>query len=412
MSSAFPVINTSFTGPADFTRTSTPISSEPAPLVTFTSFRTETIYPTWIYTISVPGPGSSSTTTTVLDISPPTLSSNPATVAPTTAQLSVTEPDTEILSPASTISIVSEPPTPTLSPPTSALSSPMQEQPISATSETSRLPPWHFDDSSSMWILPIPLTSSGGSLPLPLYTSPERTISSTSTSASSSTASTNSIGGATDASTSGKGAQAESASSPTTSKTGMIVGSILGGSALAIFTLLACALFLRRRRRKKKTDRLGIRQKLLRGDSTTSSISYHRYSSSPSVPENVKSRSPQLPVIPLQQHSSNPDLSLDSMYLRGERTAQNPFADPASALDVEITAPSRTASFYSSSTLNCERESTDVHAGPRASMGYLHTAVMRDSRHSDPFDLDLEPPPSAHHRPRVPPVPTPWGVRF
>jgi hypothetical protein len=98
------------------------------------------------------------------------------------------------------------------------------------------------------------------------------------------------------------------------------------------------------------------------------------------------------------------------MYLRSERPAQDPFADPTSVID--IAAPSRTASFYSSSTWDCEREGADGFAAPRASMGYLSTPMMRDSMRSDPFDLDLEPPPSAHHRPPVPPLPTPWGVRF
>ncbi|KAJ5143165.1 uncharacterized protein N7515_001952 [Penicillium bovifimosum] len=413
MSSAFPVINTSFAGP-DSTRTwTTSLSSGPVPLVTLTSIQTETIYPTWVFTISDQGPGSSSTTTTVLVISWPTLSPNPATTALTTAQQSITEQDTVISSLASTIPTVSEPPTPTLSPPTTALSSPMEEQPISATSET-RLPPWHPDASNSMWILPFPPTSSSISLSSPLSTLPETTASSTSTSTSSSTASTNessiypSTGVVTDKSTSSNLAKTES-SSPTSSKIGTIVGSILGGSALTIFTLLACALFLRRRRRKKTTERLGIRQKLLRGDSMTSSIGYHRYSPSPSIPDNISSKSQRIPVIPLQQQPSNPDLSLDGMYLRGERTAQDPFADPSV---LAIAAPSRAASFYSSSTRDCERESADVLAGPRASMGYLHTSVMRDSMRSDPFDLDLEPPPSAHHRPPVPPLSTPWGVRF
>ncbi|KAJ5509063.1 hypothetical protein N7527_011206 [Penicillium freii] len=122
---------------------------------------------------------------------------------------------------------------------------------------------------------------------------------------------------------------------------------------------------MRRQRRKTATERLDIRQELLRGDSTSSSISHHRYHSYPPIPANIGPRSPILPFIPLQQQQpSNPDLSLDSMYLRGE-TAQNPFADPPSAV-IEISAPSRSVSIYSTSSRgagiggqrywDCERE--------------------------------------------------------
>lgn len=153
----------------------------------------------------------------------------------------------------------------------------------------------------------------------------------------------------------------------------------------------------------------------------TSSIGYYRYPSYPSIPGNISPRSPKLPVIPLQQQPSNPDLSLDSMYLRGERAAQDPFADPPSAV-IEISAPSRSASVYSTSSwrsghgfpgyMDCEREGADALAVPHASSSYLDTPMMRDSMRSDPFDLDLDPPPTAYHPPPVPPLPTPWGVKF
>ncbi|KAJ5400360.1 hypothetical protein N7465_010849 [Penicillium sp. CMV-2018d] len=175
---------------------------------------------------------------------------------------------------------------------------------------------------------------------------------------------------------------------------------------------------MRRRRRRTATERLGIRQEILRGDSTSSSISHHRYHSYPPIPANIGPRSPILPFIPLQQQQpSNPDLSLDSMYLRGE-TAQDPFADPPSAV-IEISAPSRSVSIYSTSSRgagiggqrywDCEREGSDSLAVPH---GYLDTPVMRDSMRSDPFDLDLEPPPNAHHRSSIPAIPSTWGVKF
>ncbi|KAF4760905.1 hypothetical protein HAV15_007477 [Penicillium sp. str.  len=246
-------------------------------------------------------------------------------------------------------------------------------------------------------------------------------MSSFSTSASSSTTPSNkpSISPSIGTSTSASSSETARAENSTPSKVGTIVGSIIGGSAITIFALLACALYMRRRRRKTATERLGIRQELLRGDSTSSSISHHhRYHSYPSIPANIGPRPPILPFIPLQQQQpSNPDLSLDSMYLRGE-TAQDPFADPPSAV-IEISAPSRSVSIYSTSSRDtrlgrqgysdCEREGSDYLAVPH---GYLDTPVMRDSMRSDPFDLDLEPPPNAHHRSSIPPIPSTWGVKF
>lgn len=91
--------------------------------------------------------------------------------------------------------------------------------------------------------------------------------------------------------------------------------------------------------------------------------------------------------------------------------------DPPSAI-IEISAPSRSVSIYSTSSRgarggqgywDCEREGSDSLAVPH---GYLDTPVMRDSMRSDPFDLDLEPPPNAHHRSSIPPIPSTWGVKF
>lgn len=192
-----------------------------------------------------------------------------------------------------------------------------------------------------------------------------------------------------------------------------------------IFALLACALYMRRQRRKIATAPLDIRQELLRGDSTSSSTSHHhhhRYHSYPSIPANIGPRSPVLPVIPLQQQPSNPDLSLDTMYLRGETRAHDPFVDPPSTV-IEISAPSRSVSIYSTSSRgvglggqgywDSEREAAGAGAGSLAvPHAYLDTPVMRDSMRSDPFDLDLEPPPNAHHRSSVPPIPSTWGVKF
>jgi hypothetical protein len=106
------------------------------------------------------------------------------------------------------------------------------------------------------------------------------------------------------------------------------------------------------------------------------------------------------------------------MYLRGETRAQDPFADPRSAV-IDISAPSRSVSLYSTSSLgagvgaqgywDCEREGANALAVPN---GYSDTPVMRDSMRSDPFDLDLEPPPNAHHRSSVPSISSTWGVKF
>ncbi|KAJ6124790.1 hypothetical protein N7471_012107 [Penicillium samsonianum] len=429
MLSAFSAIDTPSAPLNNFIQAwSTQLSSEPSNLVTITSIETETVYPTWVYTISGSGPDSS-TATTVLGLLS-ALNPTPVTVTLTTTTLSTTEQDTIISTTSSAATVISEPPTSTLIPTTSVLSSSMGDFSISATSESSDHHSWHSDASSSIWTLPIPLTSSSISLSSSLPVLPETatssvsSISSVSTSASSSTTPTNtptispSIGTITSASSS-ETAQAGN-SSPTSSKIGTIVGSIIGGSAITIFALLAYALYMRRRRRKIATERLDIRQKLLRGDSTSSSISYHhhRYHSYPSIPANIGPRSPILPFIPLQQHPSNPDLSLDSMYLRGETTAQDPFVDPPSAV-IEISAPSRSVSLYSTSSRgaelggqgywDCEREGANALAVPH---GYLDMPMIRDSMRSDPFDLDLEPPPNAHHRSSVPPISATWGVKF
>ncbi|KAJ5696295.1 hypothetical protein N7536_006707 [Penicillium majusculum] len=418
MSSAFSAIDTPSIPLNNFIRAwPTDSPSKPLNLVTLTSIQTETVYPTWVYTISGSGPDSS-TTTTALDSS--TLNPTTVAVALTTTELSTTKQNTIISTVSSTATIITESSTSTLIPTTSVLSSSMGGFPISATSESSDYP-------SSMWIPPVPLTSSSISLSssLPVLpgtaTSSVSSMSSFSTSASSSTTPSNkpSISPSIGTSTSASSSETARAENSTPSKVGTIVGSIIGGSAITIFALLACALYMRRRRRKTATERLGIRQELLRGDSTSSSISHHhRYHSYPSIPANIGPRPPILPFIPLQQQQpSNPDLSLDSMYLRGE-TAQDPFADPPSAV-IEISAPSRSVSIYSTSSRDtrlgrqgysdCEREGSDYLAVPH---GYLDTPVMRDSMRSDPFDLDLEPPPNAHHRSSIPPIPSTWGVKF
>ncbi|KAJ5964695.1 uncharacterized protein N7479_004571 [Penicillium vulpinum] len=424
MSSAFSAIATPSAPLNNLVRTwSTQLSSESSNLVTITSIETETVYPTWVYTIS--GPGPSSSTATVLDYLTSTLSPTPVTVTLTTTKLSTTKLDATISTASSTTPVISEPPVSTPIP-TSVLSSSMVDFPISATSESSDHS-WQSDTSSSMWIS---LTSSiiyhSSSLPVLPETviSSITSMSSYSTSPSSSAAPTNTpsilpfIGTATSAS-SAETAQADNSSPTSTSKTGTIVGSVIGGSAIMIFALLACALYMRRRRRKITTERLGIRQKLIRGDSASSSVSHHhhhnRHNSFPSIPSNIGPRSPVLPIIPLQQQPSDPNLSLDSMYLRGERAPQGSFADPI----IEISAPSRSVSIYSTSSRgagvgvqgywDCERDGMDALAVPHV---YSDTPVMRDSMRSDPFDLDLEPPPNAHHRSSVPPVPTVWGDNF
>ncbi|KXG54688.1 uncharacterized protein PGRI_078320 [Penicillium griseofulvum] len=408
MSSAF----SADTPALNFIQTSTHLSSEPFDLVTVTSIETETIYPTWIYTISGSGPDSS----TVVDLS--TLNPTLVTVTLTT-KLSTTKQDTTIST--SSAPVTSKPPILTL---ITTSPSPIGDLPISATSESFD-PSWHSDAPGSTWTPPVSLTSSSisSSSVLVFPGTATSSMSSISTSASSSNAPSDTptvspfVGTATSA-TSSETAQ-DKHPSPTSSKTGTIVGSIIGGSAITIFALLACALYIRRRRRKIATELLGIRQKLIRTGSASSSISYHhRYHSYPSIPGNIGLRSPILPVIPLQQQPSNPDLSLDSMYLRGERTAQGPFTTPSTI--IEISAPSRSVSLYSTSSRgvgrggqgywDCERDGVDALAIPD---GYSDTPMMRDSMRSDPFDLDLEPPPNAHHRrSSAPSIPTTWGVKF
>ncbi|CAP91556.1 hypothetical protein EN45_028870 [Penicillium chrysogenum] len=424
MPSTFSAIDTPST-PLNFIGTWSTGSSN---LVTVTSIETETIYPTWIYTISGSGPDSS-TTTTVLNLSSSTLNPTQVTVTQTT-KLSTTEQETIISSSSSTSTVISESPMSPVILTTSVLSGQMGDLPFSATAKSSDHS-WYSDAPSSIWTLPIPLIpSTSASVPLssslPVLpetaTSSVSHMSSISTPASSIIAATEtptispSIGTVTSESSS-EPSQADNPS-PTSSKIGMIVGSIIGGSAVTIFALLACALYMRRRRRKNAAERQGIRQKLIRGDSTSSSISHHRHHSYPSIPGNISLRSPILPFIPLQQQPSNPDLSLDSMYLRGETRAQDPFADPPSTV-IEISAPTRSASLYSTSSLgagvgargywDCEREGANALAVPNE---YSDTPVMRDSMRSDPFDLDLEPPPSAHHRSSVPSISSTWGVKF
>ncbi|KAJ5170712.1 uncharacterized protein N7500_003495 [Penicillium coprophilum] len=422
MSSALSAIDTSPAPLNSIQAWSTPISSGPFNLVTITSVETETIYPTWIYTIS--GSGPDPRVTTVLDFLSSTLSPTPVIL--TTTQLSTTKQDTIVSTSSSTAIVISDPPVSTLVP-TSVLSSPMGDSPTSTTSDDL----WYSDAPSSTWTPPIPLTSSSIFLSSSLPVLPETTTSFSSSMSSSSTPASLSIIPSTTPSippfigTATSAASSETAdadhSTPPSSKTGTIVGSVIGGSAITIFALLACVLCFRRRRRKIVKEHLGIRQKLIRGDSTSSSISHHhhsRYHSYPSIPSNIGLRSPTLPVIPLQQQPSNQDLSLDSMYLRGE-TTRDPFADPPSAV-IEISAPSRSVSLYSTSSRgagrggqgywDCERDGADTLAVPHQ---YLDTPMMRDSMRSDPFDLDLEPPPNAHHRrSSVPSIPTTWGLKF
>ncbi|KAJ5788157.1 hypothetical protein N7457_003147 [Penicillium paradoxum] len=427
MSSAFTAIGTPSAGLASITRTwTTHLPSEPPNLVTLTSIQTETVHPTWIYTISDSERGPSSTATTVLDLVSPTLNPAPVTVTLTTTGLSTTNPDIVLPTAISISSTVSESATFTSSLTTIVSSSAMKDLPIPTTSELSEHLAWNSDAPSSIWISQTSLTSPSTppSLPLPVF--PEATTSSVSSVSASTISSTGSsttpsispVTGVVTSASASDTAQADQSHPKSTSKTGTIVGSVIGASAFTIFALLAFALFIRRRRRKLTTERPDTRQKLLRADSMTSSIGHCRYHSYPSMPGNISPRSPKLPVIPLQP--SNPDLSLDSMYLRGERTTQDSFANPPSAV-IEISAPSRSVSIYSSSSWgnghgypswDCEREGADSLAVPRLSPGYLDTPMMRDSMRSDPFDLDLEPPPNAHHRPSAPPLPTPWGVKF
>ncbi|KAJ5791335.1 uncharacterized protein N7518_008346 [Penicillium psychrosexuale] len=421
MSSASSAIDIPSVPLNNFTQTWSPrLSSGPLNLVTVTSIETQTVHPTWVYTISESGTDSS-TAASVLDFLSLTLDLTPVTVTLATTTQWTIKQDITITAPD-----ISEPPISTLIPTTSVLPSQMG---VSATSESSDHHSWHSDAPSSVWIPPVPLTSSSISLSssLPILsetaTSSVSSTGSISTLASSSTAPSNShsippsIGTATVADSS-ETSQADNFSSAS-SKIGTIVGSIIGGSAIMIFALLACALYMRHRRRRITTERLGLRQKLIRGDSTSSSISHHhrRYHSYPSIPSNIGPRSPLLLVIPLQQQPSNPDLSLDSMYLRGE-TAQDAFTNPPSAI-IEISAPSRSVSLYSTSSRDaglgeqghwdCERAGTDSLAVPH---GYLDASMMRDSMRSDPFDLDLEPPPNAHHRSSVPSIPTTWAVKL
>jgi hypothetical protein len=131
--------------------------------------------------------------------------------------------------------------------------------------------------------------------------------------------------------------------------------------------------------------------------------------STPVLPRNM-TNSPTLPTLStlprpnynnihsLPPAFSDPDLSLDSMYLRRERAIQDPGIQPPSPVEIS----SRMASFYSTSSWDGGvglQEYWDLERGELS---------KHDSMRSNPFDL--EPPPSVH-RSSVP-LPTPWGMKF
>ncbi|KAJ5117117.1 hypothetical protein N7448_004066 [Penicillium atrosanguineum] len=239
--------------------------------------------------------------------------------------------------------------------------------------------------------------------------------------------------------------------------TGVIVGSVIGGTAAVALGLLACILFFCRKRARSQR-RQASRQGLLRTSESMSSIEgCHRRRSSQPSPAPPSSGMTSAPIFHQRRFSnpldnrpsppfglSYPNLSHGRAYSYGETPNSphvDPFADPedkpiSRALGrplspiIEISPPTRTASIYSRSSLEAGLKVAESHdssgfspyncTGPTPSTLTLETLGSGSRclntpksayRRSDPFDL--EPPPntlqwhlpSAHY-------PNRWGDRF
>ncbi|KAJ5348429.1 hypothetical protein MYU51_018639 [Penicillium brevicompactum] len=344
---------------------------DPYTMVTVTAVQTETVRPTWVFTLT--GANVTSSTSTI-----PSQSQNLTTVSTETTELSSSNTAVPTSSTSTTTDI-----SPAPSPTTSPLSSPMEYHPTSTTESS-------YTDISSSIVATLSLASSRTSRdspstvkatisPSPKTSSPTTTMATTTSNAPQTT--TSPLTGVVTNATSN--ASPHSSLSPST-KTGIIVGSVIGGTAVLIF-LLAILFRLRRNRSPER----GIKQHLLRP-----SISSTRHSS-PTLPT-ISGPIPP-PIRPVLAAHSNPDLSLDSMYWRREQPSNFAAGFPPSDIPA-----SRVASFYSTSSWDGGlglQEYWDLERGELS---------KHDSMRSNPFDL--EPPPSAH-RPPVP-VPTPWGIKF
>lgn len=354
------------------------------PIVTVTAIQTETVHPTWVFTLTGANVTSSTANNTSQHLT--VVTTVTTQLSPNTeAEASTTTPST-----SSTSSTSTTPDTPSaLSPPTTPISSPMEYHPTSTTKSS-------YTDVLSNTVSTLSLASSHTSQnspstvkatisPSPRASSRSPTTTMEVTTSNASLTTSSKIVGVMTSATS-PDASTHSSLSPT-AKTGIIAGGVIGGSAILIF--LCAFLFCVRRNRSAEGV---IKQHLLRP-----SISSTRHSS----PITISAPLPQ-PIRPVFPAHSNPDLSLDSMYLRREQGPRNfEGGFPPSSADL---TPSRMASFYSTSSWDGGlgiQEYWDLESGEY---------MKRDSMRSNPFDL--EPPPSVHRPPVPVPAPTAWGVKF
>ena len=234
-------------------------------------------------------------------------------------------------------------------------------------------------------------------------------------------------------------------------KPAVIIGSILGASAFIMFAIAAWFVLRRRRQKIIKVQKIiGARNG---GDSFNPEEGYETlYFPEAPVPgaDTKSAQIPTLPVIPEEVHSvpaysngpfitahSNPDLSMDSLYLRSERSrrafyTQNTVTSdhetdhsPSLAKDVSprshvVSTYSRSSwedasvsnlDFYGDSTTALPQELVGVTLPPSNSK-YLEACMSRDSLRSDPFDLEAPSVSNPPGSPPVPPVPTEWGTKF
>ncbi|KAJ5295240.1 hypothetical protein N7508_010061 [Penicillium antarcticum] len=233
-------------------------------------------------------------------------------------------------------------------------------------------------------------------------------------------------------------------------KPAMIVGIIIGASAFIMFALAACFVLRRRRRKIMRMQKIiGAR---MGHPSLGPGLGYETlHVREAATPADTKtSQVPTLPVIPEEAHTvpaysngpfthahSNPDLSMDNLYLRSERSRRAFYTQNAVSpsqqsehshpLTIEVCPPSREPSTYSRSSwedasveiIDFYGASTSTlpheHDGgtfPPSNAKYLEACMSRDSLRSDPFDLEAPSVSNPPGSPPVPPVPTDWGTKF
>jgi hypothetical protein len=220
-----------------------------------------------------------------------------------------------------------------------------------------------------------------------------------------------------------------------------------------MIAIAACFILRRRRQKITKLQKIiGARMECL---SLGPGAGYETLRCPPAATPGTDSKpkqTPTLPVIPEEAHifpaysngpftpahaHSNPDLSLDSLYLRSERSrcafyTQNAVTavhqtEPSPSLAVHVSPPSPRTSAYSRSSW--EDESVDIfdfygdsiatlpheHDGvifSSSNAKYLEACMSRDSLRSNPFDLEAPSVSNPARSPPVPPVPTEWGTKF